>query len=270
MKNKSILWVMLGLAALATAFGLVSWASAARPVEAGDTPQAVVERFYGWYHEYMGDPWSEDWRNPLADGAYRDSEYLTPGFVARVDGMEPRMFDPFLCAQDVPGRYEVGEAEVRGDTANVPVTTFWTGNPMASRFTVELGRVDGEWRMTGVACTGELVPLTAEQTARAFYDLYLEASQRRNMLVEGAYRHLPFLAPEFVEKVDGIIASFEMGGYDPFLCAQDIPTEVMVGEAEIVGGVARVEVTSSFVDHGFAVELTEGPMGWQIVDIICR
>jgi hypothetical protein len=270
MKQRNILWVVLGFVVLVLAFGVVTWASTNRSEVTADAPAEVAEAFYQWYTDYARPDEAGEIRNPMTDGAYRDSEFLAPVFVEQVDDIlsarEMGGGDPFLCAQDVPMRYQVGEAEIRGDGATVPVTTFWTGNPMASRFMVELGQIEGRWMITHVTCTGEPVPLTAEQTVTAFYDLYLEASQRRNLLGDGGYRHLPFLAPEFVAKVEGL----EPFMYDPFLCAQDIPVEVMVGKAEIVNGVARVEVTTSFAEHGFVVELTEGEMGWQIVDVICR
>jgi hypothetical protein len=46
--------------------------------------------------------------------------------------------------------------------------------------------------------------------------------------VDGAYRSSEYLTPEFVRKVDEIVASFDKGGYDPFLCAQDISGEFTV------------------------------------------
>jgi hypothetical protein len=41
---------------------------------------------------------------------------------------------------------------------------------------------------------------------------------------------------------DEIIASFDRGGYSPFLCAQDIPDSVTVDEATISGDTASVTV----------------------------
>ena len=42
--------------------------------------------------------------------------------------------------------------------------------------------------------------------------------------------------------MDEIIASFDKGGYDPFLCAQDIPGEFAIEKAVVSGDQASVIV----------------------------
>ncbi len=66
------------------------------------------------------------------------------------------------------------------------------------------------------------------------------------------------------------IASFDRGGYDPFLCAQDIPDSVTVDEATISGDTASVAVHTSFAGHAFQVDLKLVDGQWKISDIICR
>jgi hypothetical protein len=85
------------------------------------TPEMVVESFYNWYAGYPG--------NPLADGVYRSSEYLTTEFVRKVDeiiaSFDKGGYDPFLCAQDIPGEFAIEKAVVSGDQASVVVHEIW-------------------------------------------------------------------------------------------------------------------------------------------------
>jgi hypothetical protein len=73
-----------------------------------------------------------------------------------------------------------------------------------------------------------------------FYDWYLgyignrSGGTFRNPLVDAAYQNSGFLSPGFIAEVDETLASFQQGGFDPFLLAQDIPQgfEVAPGPAE--------------------------------------
>jgi len=263
--------VLAGLAAVATIAGctVAGAAPSAAPTEV-TPPEAVVQGYYDWYLGYereLGD-------NPLADGAYRASDLLADGFVTDVDELLASFckggYDPFLCAQDLPQRLTVGAVEMDGHEATVTMDALYTGNPMASHFPVTLTRANGDWRITGIACgTMEPTPLTAEQTVQNFYDLYLEASLRRNLLAEGAHRDLPFLAGEFVEKVDAILASFDKGGYDPILYAQDVPQEITVTGSQVEGQRATVELATSFEGHTLTVTTELRGGGWVITDVTC-
>ena len=125
------------------------------PQAAAETaaPEVVVEEFYGFYFDYIGDRASGEFRNPLVDRAYRDSELLTPAFVASVDELlesfDRAAYDPFLCAQDIPESFSVGEAAASGEEASVMVETSFAGHS----FEVELELVEGEWLISGVVCT---------------------------------------------------------------------------------------------------------------------
>jgi len=43
------------------------------PPVAPETPDAVVQAFYDWYLAYIGDPATDNFRNPLVDKAYHDA-----------------------------------------------------------------------------------------------------------------------------------------------------------------------------------------------------
>jgi len=259
------LTIALGIAAA----GCV--ASAGMPAaEAEIGPEATVEGFYDWYLGYT----EQEGGNPLVDGAYRTRSDLTAGLIAETDAMmadrEMGGGDSFLCAQDIPVHLSIGEVDVQGDAATVTMDALYTGNPMASHFDVVLERAEAAWQIADVVCTFESTPLTPAQTVVNFYDLYLQASQQRNLLSTGAYRDLPFLSAEFVEKVDGILAGFDEGGYDPILCAQDIPSGVTVVAETIEGQEATIEVETSFEGHGFTVRLAQDGPFWTITDVIRR
>jgi hypothetical protein len=143
--------LFVGLAVLATSCG-PSTADASADTSNEAAPQSVVEGFYQWYLDYIGDRASGHFRNPLVDRAYQSSEHLTPEFVQKVDGIiasfDRAAYDPFLCAQDIPSQMLAGEADVIGDTATVTVHTDFVNH----EFKVELVQVDGEWKISDVVC----------------------------------------------------------------------------------------------------------------------
>jgi uncharacterized protein YceK len=114
-----------------------------------------------------------------------------------------------------------------------------------------------------------------EQVVSDFYDWYL--SYPGSAIGEGAHRSSEYLTEELVEKVDTLVASFDQGGYDPLLCAQDIPGDLIVDEAVVSGDEASVVVHQIWnvgTEHEFerevVVELQTVGGVWSIADIICR
>jgi len=258
----------------------------AAPEAAAMAPEEVVRGFYDWYLGYIGDPAAEEMRNPLVDGAYRSSEYLTEGFVQRVDeiiaSFDKGGYDPFLCAQDIPRSFTVDVAEVFGDEASVVVHQLWnpgTEYESARDVKVALRTVDGAWKIADVTCampesaspTPEgPMPVTPEGAVEGFYGWYLWYAQNAgNPLVDGAYRSSEYLTEAFMQQVDELIASFDKGGYDPFLCAQDVPESFTLGEVVGSEDQASVVVQTSFESHAFTVELSEVDGWWAISDVVC-
>jgi hypothetical protein len=249
-------------------------------------PEQVVRGFYDWYLGYIGDPAVGEMRNPLVDGAYRSSEYLAREFVQKVDqivaSFDKGGYDPFLCAQDVPRSFTVDAAAVSGDEASVVVHEIWNpGTKVEAVYdvTVALRMVDGVWKIVDVACGGQEsafpmpegpIPVTPEGPVAGFYSWYIwYARNVGNPLADGVYRSSEYLTEEFVQKVDGIISSFDKGGYDPFLCAQDVPESFTVADAVMSGDQASLVVHTSFEGHAFTVEVSEMNGRWAISDVIC-
>jgi hypothetical protein len=90
---------------------------------------------------------------------YRSNEYLTGGLIEKVDGIIDSFdrggYDPFLCAQDVPGEFAIEGAAVLGEEASVVVHGIWnpgTQYESTNDVNVSLRLVDGEWRIADVTC----------------------------------------------------------------------------------------------------------------------
>ncbi len=114
--------------------------------------------------------------------------------------------------------------------------------------------------------------MTPEQVTEAFYGWYLQQVSgpvRSNPVADGSYKAVPYLDAAFVRQVEQAVASFVGGGYDPFLCAQDVPKSASVGPATVSGERATTVVSTSFPGHAFEVTLTLGGGAWRISGINC-
>jgi hypothetical protein len=238
------------------------------PTGPSASPEQVVEAFYRWYL-------SQD--SVLANRSYRDSEYLTATFVQKVDSLLDSFagggYDPFLCAQDIPGQVEADKAVIVGNEATIVVHQIWnpgTEYESIRDLTLVLRQVNGAWRIDNILCGGASAAEPPEQVVETYYDWYLDyARGTGNPLVDGAYRDSAYLTAGLVQKVDSLLDSFAGGGYDPFLCAQDIPESLT---AEPVAGTATeasVLVRTSFEGHEFTVELVLVDGRWLIDDVFC-
>ena len=115
--------------------------------------------------------------------------------------------------------------------------------------------------------------MTPAEVVAEYYTWHLGAG---NVLVSKAYRSNDHLSAGFVRKVDEIIASFSRGGYDPFLCAQDIPRDMRLDPVQISGDEARVGVhgiwnpgTQYELANDILVVLQRQRGQWKIADIQC-
>ena len=95
-----------------------------------------------------------------------------------------------------------------------------------------------------------------------------------------SYKKSPYLTDGLKKKIDQIISSFEGGpGYDPILCAQDIPAYVCPEEIVIKDNEANVIVSDSFWAHiipinpevhrYYSITLEKVNRDWKISDINC-
>jgi hypothetical protein len=152
MRSKKLhLYVVSVIAGLCVVLSGCGAAPAPEASAAVEGPEAVVTNFYRWYTGYPG--------NPMVDRVYRSNEYLTGGLIEKVDGIIDSFdrggYDPFLCAQDVPGEFAIEGAAVLGEEASVVVHGIWnpgTQYESTNDVNVSLRLVDGEWRIADVTC----------------------------------------------------------------------------------------------------------------------
>lgn len=116
-----------------------------------------------------------------------------------------------------------------------------------------------------IYATNQRVTTQPDQVVQDFYAWYL--SYDGNPLVEHTYRSSEYLSPDMIALLDELTQ--EGMQYDPVLCAQDKPTDIDTGLAQVAGGQASVEVTTSFEYHAFSVELVQTNGDWLIDKVNC-
>jgi len=233
------------LAAAFTMIAAFTFAQAAAAQLASPSPSAVVASFFEAYLERLENIDSEG--NPLANRAYADFDELSPAFIDELDALigGPGFirFDPFLLAQDVPARIEVGAEVIAGDGASVAVVQYWPSGPdeeTARLLTVELVRANanGRWLIESIYEGDEAL---AARTVEALYLEYTDfALNIGNPLVRGAHRTMVMLSDRFIAELDALVEQPLVA--DPVLCAQDIPLSYAIGVVEVNTDRAFVEL----------------------------
>jgi hypothetical protein len=269
-------WTLFIIGAL-----LLSGITGAAIAQESDTPGEAVTGYYNWYLGYLTG--SDEFRNPLVDGAYRDSEYLTEDFIERIDerladaGDMGLGYDLFLCAQDVSQRYTYEVIRVRSGEALVLLRQYFGFNPRSHNLTLTLNNSEGAWKIDDVICGDTLTP---RGVAQEFYNWYLgqwrqvrESEEGGNVLIDGTYQEYPFFTAELLASVDEGVANRELGWGDPFLCAQDIPQSSWIHDVSREGSAATVLVQTFFqgnpAPHNLTVNLALVDNQWRIAEIIC-
>jgi hypothetical protein len=244
------------------------------------SPEGVTQLFYEWYLDYY-----HSHGNPLAEGAYKSSPYLSDAYIDWVNSVQTSFdndgFDPFLMSRAIPTGANVMSVEVNGEQAIVLVNRFLM-TPQPTPLVVHLEKQGVVWKIVDV--TMEEGPATPAEVVESFYEWYLDytgsssAGELRNPLVDGAYHGSPFLTSDFALRIDELLKGMQGGGFDPFVCAQVIPNEIITDGtylAEMYGpqfaNQASVVVRTEFAGHVFTIDLvrTEQDENWLIEDIVC-
>jgi hypothetical protein len=222
-------------------------------------------------------------QSPVAGFDYDPVNYLSYEFYSNIHAALDEQirsrgpgFDPILLAQDLPVDIQVNEVLKDGDLAKVTVEEYWGGNPLPSIIHVYLSRTPGGWRIVDILPEELGVDnSTPSGAVNAFYAWYLpqtrvslpgsDIPQPIEMLPES-----PLVTSEFVRAVHEITKSFsDQAGYDPVICAQDIPP-VLWAEAEIADDEqSYVLVQSSFPGYFLVVELKNVDGAWKIWNVTC-
>lgn len=109
--------------------------------------------------------------------------------------------------------------------------------------------------------------MSPEEVVESFYNWYIEYPG--SPLANRGYAESLYLSEKMVVRLDELIASFEGGGYDPILCAQDLPNEIFVREATVSENTAEVPIESSFQGHSIVVNLVLRNGEWKIDGTSC-
>ncbi len=104
--------------------------------------------------------------------------------------------------------------------------------------------------------------LSAPQDAvREFYSWWID--YEGNPLSDKAYLESEFLSAELKEKIP------EARGYDPILCAQDIPPGFSIESVNLDGEEATVYLREEGFEQIIPIELKVIDGQWKIVDVVC-
>lgn len=267
-------WLFLALTAL-----LIITSSLPGMAQESASIEDVVTSFYDWYLGYFYQ--SDDFRNPIVEGAYRENEFLTAGLIEAIDnqvvsaGDRGIGHDPFLCAQDLPSLYQFDVVDNDGEQALVLLREYF-GTPRSNNVTLTLAQTDSGWKIADVVCGDTLTP---RGVAQDFYTWYMNQAQQLmqsgegNILTIGAYREYPYLSEALQASIDTSVASMGPGSGDPFLCAQDIPQGVWISDVDGRESSATVLVEAHFQGnpkaHHLVVQLEKPDQQWLLTTITC-
>lgn len=247
---------------------------------------AAVEAFYTGYLTLA----RQSGREPLARWREVRSS-LTPGFADFLlesdhgKAMNMNGFDLLLGSSIVPADIQAGRVEQQDESqAAMRVQRFWSGffegsdeYIMDDFMTVRLQKVGEDWLISGVEL--EQPEAGPAETLQAFYEFYLLSIRgdgqegMRNPLAEGADQDWTWLTARYKAELADQLAGMQDGGYDPLLCAQDIPEwvrpEAVFGLDYFPLGNARVAASTSFPNHFLTAEMALVGGRWQLAGVRC-
>jgi hypothetical protein len=126
----------------------------------------------------------------------------------------------------------------------------------------------------GTKPNGESSSINPESQVQEFYSWYLDqftanSAAFRSPLADHVYRHSEYLTTGLIYRIDELLDGFSAVGYDPFLCAREIPSKIHVDGFLIDNNTAGVVVHTNYLEHTFSLELKLEDSRWLIDDVIC-
>lgn len=170
-------------------------------------------------------------------------------------------------AIDDPGGNQIWQTSVKNDkNAKVEITAPELGQ---YKIIITGQNTGGDFALSWTSAMTH----SPKQVVDEFYNWYLRyvtnGAGSGNALSARAYRSSDLLMPEFITKVDTILETSEINGpgYDPFLCAQNVPPSLAVDDVVVSGDAATVWI--SYQSLSFTASLTRFADDWKITDIKC-
>ena len=126
---------------------------------------------------------------------------------------------------------------------------------------------------TGVDSAEAIAAMSPVQLTESFYRWHL--SFPGNPLLHTRDKWTEYFTPSFIHDVEMLLNSFRdsPGGFDPFLCAQNIPAVFTVSAGDQSGAQAGVLVRMEWGPGSSATEVTVGLVQdagrWWIAEIVC-
>lgn len=244
-------------------------------------PEEVVQAFYAEWKEAFTGAMRGEGGSPLAEKAYRRSRFLTPALMDKVEGIvsgfEQGGYDPFFCAQDVPGTITVDGVTLEGNRATAQVSTDFSGHGF--EVVLELSGA-AAWLIDDVICAPPGQAGSPVEAVESFYSWYLAyigdpaGDDFRNPLVDRAYRQAPHVSEAFVEEMDALLEQEieEFGGIhaDPILQAQDFPAGFEVVAPGPAEEIVTVNLFFGETVHPVQVRVVQKDGQWLVDGIIPR
>lgn len=254
------------------------------PVDRGIplSPEGLVEQYLNQYIDNLRASLDSSQSGALDGQEFNPFEYFSYEFYTKVTTAQLRLkergetgFDPVLLTQDLPDSIKIVQTDLDKELAVVTVEQYFIGNQDPYPIQVFLGIRDGSWRIQDILPVEEEVDLsTPSGTVNAFYAWYLHQLRVKGAGMTGLPDMLTktqLVSPGLVQKVTQVLDGFgDVAGYDPLLCAQDVPPAIWT-EAEILNGdSATVLVNSDYPDYYVVVDLEKDHGSWLVEEISCR
>ena len=114
-------------------------------------------------------------------------------------------------------------------------------------------------------------PKNPGKVTQNFYKWYQNYSKKSNPLIDKAYRANRYLSVNLIEKMDILLATYQSGDQDPFICEQEMPQEFIYYQPVTSPKTASIMITSKYEnkENKFRVNLRLIDKKWKIESIDC-
>lgn len=202
-------------------------------------PLEIAREFYFWYLAAyrVNGPVTE---RPIPFGL------MTGAMLDQIQEAQAELPDPILCDPGLPTLVEVFAAGQRDARASVVAHLQFPGRPVPTDVQVDLEQRNDRWLVHATDC--DLDPTTTAELVFSRYGYYIQREQRIGAEVERfaddwAFPWGRYLTTNLLEQQIRLDPA-ELG-FDPFLCAHDIPAHV---HAEVV---AESDSDATIILSGF-------------------